>query len=269
MTVKPSVQLTQANGVAELCLQQPPCNEIGSRMVDGLERALEQLDGARVVLLHSALATGFSAGADLRELQAAVTGRSPEAFMPELSAMLDRIHAVMDRIDRLPIPTVAAVSGVCFGGGFELALTCDVIVADRSARFCFPESRLGLIPGFGGIPRLRREVSNAVIRDLLFCGRSLSAKRAHELGLCAQLTGIGHALAAARDCARQMALFESEVLHVAKDFAKPIPVAELQAEKQRFLALFKHPRVVAALDDFVGRNDPMPYQPRRGARHDS
>ena len=62
-----------------------------------------------------------------------------------------------------------------FGGGFELALTCDLIVADKMARFCFPELRLGLIPGFGGIPRLKRDLGNAVVRDLLLTGRSINA----------------------------------------------------------------------------------------------
>jgi len=71
--------------------------------------------------------------------------------------------------------TVAAVHGVVFGGGFELALTCDMIVADRTARFCFPELRLGLIPGFGGIPRLKRDLGNGLVRDLLMTGRSISA----------------------------------------------------------------------------------------------
>ena len=61
--------------------------------------------------------------------------------------------------------------GVCFGGGLELALLCDIIVADKMARFAFPELRLGLIPGFGGIPRLKRDVGNAFIRELLLTGR--------------------------------------------------------------------------------------------------
>ena len=73
----------------------------------------------------------------------------------------------MNTLDALPLTTIAAVQGVTFGGGFELALVCDIIVADRMARFCFPELRLGLIPGFGGMPRLKRDLVNAVVRDLL------------------------------------------------------------------------------------------------------
>ena len=68
----------------------------------------------------------------------------------------------MNALDTAPLTTIAAVHGVTFGGGFELALTCDLIIADKMARFCFPELRLGLIPGFGGIPRLKRDLGNSV-----------------------------------------------------------------------------------------------------------
>ena len=105
---------------------------------------------------------------------------------------------VFDTLDTAPLTTIAAVHGVVFGGGFELALTADLVIADKTARFCFPELRLGLVPGFGGIPRLSRDCGNALVRDLLLSGRSLGAARAHELGLVSQLVPRGEALAAAR-----------------------------------------------------------------------
>src|SRR5690606_13894076 len=135
----------------------------------------------------------------------------------------DRIHRVFDTIDTAPIPTIAAVHGVCFGGGLELALTCDVIVADKTARFAFPELRLGLIPGFGGIPRLERDLGNAVVRDLLLSGRSLGAQRAHEVGLVGQLVASGHATKAARRLATQMGRFDRRTATAAKRFLKPFP----------------------------------------------
>jgi enoyl-CoA hydratase/carnithine racemase len=101
------------------------------------------------------------------------------------------------------LTTIAAVHGVTFGGGFELALTCDLIIADKMARFCFPELRLGLIPGFGGIPRLKRDLGNAVVRDLLLTGRSFNANKAQQIGLVSQVVGEGEALRAARATAAQ------------------------------------------------------------------
>src|SRR5260370_36758472 len=84
---------------------------------------------------------------------------------------LERIHSVMNVLDAAPLTTIAAVHGVTFGGGFELALGCDIMIADRMARFCFPELRLRLIPGFGGIPRLKRDLGQPVVRGLVLRGR--------------------------------------------------------------------------------------------------
>ena len=123
---------------------------------------------------------------------------------------LERIHRVMNAIDAAPLTTIAAVHGVTFGGGFELALTCDLIVADKMARFCFPELRLGLIPGFGGIPRLKRDLGNAVVRDLLLTGRSINATKAQAVGLVSQVTAEGDALRVARATAAQLAKFDRE-----------------------------------------------------------
>lgn len=253
---------------AELCLHQAPCNEIGLGMLAALEQAVEALDahGAdlRTLVIHSDQ-RGFCAGADLRELYSAIAGREPEAYAAQLSDFIDRIHGVMNALDSLPLTTIGAVSGVCFGGGFELALTCDILVADRSARFCFPELRLGLIPGFGGIPRLRRDLPNAVVRDLILTGRSLGARRASELGLVSQLVARGEALTTARACAQQAALFPQAARKAALGFMKPIPRQELEEEKRLFLALFQRAEVQEALAEFVARRDPMPYQPKGDA----
>ena len=179
------------DGAIELTLHREPCNEIGSLMLDELEgfaRALPELTRqAHALILHSTQAAGFSAGADLPELYRRGQGMKKEDAASGVRDFLERIHAVMNAIDSLPLTTIAAVHGVAFGGGFELALVCDIIIADRMARFCFPELRLGLIPGFGGIPRLKRDLGNAVVRDLLLTGRSFNVMKAQQIGLPARL----------------------------------------------------------------------------------
>lgn len=261
--------------------------------------------GARAMVIRSDNPRGFSAGADLRELYAGLravddgggwrdTARglvdSPSTALRSGLATLrgtlrrrdasptgalkvwgvrmfiDRIHRVMDAFDAAPIPTVAAVHGVCFGGGFELALTCDVIVADKTARFSFPELRLGLIPGFGGIPRLERDLGNAVVRDILLSGRSISAKRAHQVGLASQLVGEGKAEEAARRLAEQMSRFDRDTATAAKRFLKPLPAARLAEERDRFCDLLTSPVVMEALRAFVESDDAMPYLPGRTRR---
>ena len=174
---------------------------------------------------------------------------------------LRRIHKVLNTIDGAPLTTLAAVHGVCFGGGFELALACDLIIADKTARFCFPELRLGLLPGFGGIPRLKRDLGNAVVRDLLLTGRSINAAKAQAVGLVSQVASEGEALRVARATAAQIRKFDRTTSAAAKRFIKPIPEAELQQEIDIFCDLFRSPVVQQALRKFVESTEAMPYLP--------
>jgi enoyl-CoA hydratase/carnithine racemase len=174
---------------------------------------------------------------------------------------LDRMHRVLDLIDAVPLTTIAAVHGVTFGGGFELALACDLMIADKMARFCFPELRLGLIPGFGGIPRLKRDLGNAVVRDLLLTGRSFNATKAQQIGLVSQVVGEGEALRAARGTAAQLRKFDRATAAAAKKFIKRIPHEELRHEIDLFCELFTRPAVQAGLRRFVESKDAQPYLP--------
>lgn len=215
------------------------------------------------MIIHSSMESGFCAGADLRELYEGMLNREGDAHSipAEVRGFLDRIHAAFNTIDATPITTIAAVHGFCFGGGFELALTCDQIIADKSARFAFPELRLGLVPGFGGIPRLRRDLGNALIRDLLLTGRSISAKKAHQVGLISQVVPRGEALDAARRAAEQAARFDPDTAAAAKAFVKPIPYEELEKERDLFIQLLGSTKVRDALKLFVESDDVRPYLP--------
>src|SRR5437870_1107331 len=247
--------------VLELALHHQPCNEIGFATLEELEsfavHLKDQASEARVLIIHSQLPAGFSAGADLRETYRRLQSLTASERAAGVRNFLERIHRVFNCIDASPLMTVAAVLGVVFGGGFELALTCDVIVADRSARFCFPELRLGLIPGFGGIPRLKRDLSNSLVRDLLLTGRSISATKAAAVGLVGQ----GEALRVARGVAAQIIKMDCTAAAVAKRFIKPIPYEELEQEIGLFCDLFNRPVVEAALRKFVESTDVQPYLP--------
>src|SRR4030088_22619 len=226
-----SLSWSVADGIVELALDCAPINEIGLAMLDDLERfaaALTELESkASALILYSKQSAGFSAGADLRELFAFVQKTDAPSGAKSVREFLERIHAVLNRLDMSPLTTIAAVHGVCFGGGFELALTCDLIVADKMARFCFPELRLGLIPGFGGIPRLKRALGTAVVRDLLLTGGRFTATKAQQIGLVSQVVAEGEALRAARATATQMAKFDRDTAAAANRFVKRIPLAEL------------------------------------------
>ncbi len=252
-------------GVCELALHREPANEIGTALLAELEQFAAALDAlqneVRAVILYSRLRRGFCAGADLRELYQRMQGLTVEQRIAGVRQFLERIHAVLNRLDAAPATTIAAVHGICFGGGLELVLACDVIVADRMARFCFPELRLGILPGFGGIPRLKRDVGNAVVRDLLLTGRSINAQRAHAVGLVAQLAAEGKALEVARATAQQVAKFDPAARAAVKQFMKPVPYEELRREMEIFCELFARPAVEEGLRKFVESTAALPYLP--------
>jgi len=254
-----------ADGVIELALHREPCNELGSVSLDEFEKfatALEVMRAeAHALIIYSELTPGFCAGADLRELYHRSQVMEKTEAVKGVRDFLERIHRVLNLIDAAPLTTIAAVHGVTFGGGFELALACDLIIADKMARFCFPELRLGLIPGFGGIPRLKRDLGNAVVRDLLLTGRSFNAAKAQQIGLVSQVVGEGEALRAARATAVQLGKFDRGTAGAAKKFIKPIPHEELRQEIDIFCELFARPAVQAGLRKFVESTDAQPYLP--------
>ena len=176
------------------------------------------------------------------------------------TAMLSDLEKFVAAFDALAPETCVCIISSAQKHGFS-ALACDIIVADKMARFAFPELRLGLIPGFGGIPRLKRDLGNGFVRDLLFTGRSVNATRAQAVGLVSQLVAEGEALNVARSNANQIKKFDPFARAAAKKFLKPIPHEELRREIDLFCELFTRPAVMAALKKFVESTDAMPYLP--------
>jgi len=252
-------------GVLELTLDHDPLNEIGTLMLGELEKFVGALDGLAPItsacIVTSARPGGFCAGADLKELYLSALPLPRQKRAAGVRKFIERIHAVANAIDAAPFVTIAAVHGLCMGGGLELALLCDLIVADKMARFGFPELRLGLIPGFGGIPRLRRDVGNSFIRDLLFTGRTVKAEAAQQAGLVTHLAGEGYALQVARSMAQQITKFDAETRAAAKKFIKPIPYKELREEIALFCKLFDRPAVMESLKRFVEADEPLKHLP--------
>jgi enoyl-CoA hydratase len=256
---------TVKDGVVELALHREPCNEFGSVALDEADRFVDSLAKlaleAHALIIFSSVRAGFSAGADLRELYQLLQTSERDAFLKSVRVRLERAHRVINAIDDSPLTTIAAVHGVVFGGGFELALGCDLIIADRTARFCFPELRLGLIPGWGGIPRLKRDMGNALVRDLLLTGRSFGATKVQQAGLVSQVVAEGEALKVARATALQLSKFDRHTATTAKKFIKPIPYEELRREIDIFCELCSRPAVEAGLRQFVDCRDAQPYLP--------
>jgi enoyl-CoA hydratase/carnithine racemase len=138
----------------------------------------------------------FSAGADTSEL--------PQMTPDRIAAYYRGSGSVYEAVARLPQPTVAAIAGYCLGGGFELALACDLRIAAEGATFGLPEVALGILPSSGGITRLVRSVGAATTRDLVLCGDRFDATEAHRLGLVRDVVAPGEVDARALDLAKHL-----------------------------------------------------------------
>ncbi len=144
-------------------------------IVDGLSCS----QAVCAVVLTSAGRKVFAAGSDIQDMV--------EMTAAESVALSESIRQLNGALSELPQPVICAVNGWCLGGGLELALACDIRVASETARFGFPEAKLGIMPGGGGLPRLVRAVGSAVARHMLLTGEFISAARAYEIGLVTQL----------------------------------------------------------------------------------
>jgi enoyl-CoA hydratase/carnithine racemase len=198
--------------VAELIMDRPEAlNALSTEQARAIALACAELAGDPalvVVVLSSAVPKAFCVGADLKE-----RGRfSDDEFRAQRPIMQDAFGAVLD----LPIPTIAAVDGYALGGGCELALSCDLIVASERAVFGLPEVGLGLVPGGGGTQLLPRRIGMNAAADLIFTGRHVDATEAFRLGLADRLVPAEEARTAALELAAEIASKSPVAVRAAK-----------------------------------------------------
>jgi enoyl-CoA hydratase/carnithine racemase len=208
-----TVELQQPSAhVAEVIMNRPEAlNALSTDQVRRLRDAANQLaaDGQiSVVIISSAVPTAFCVGADLKERR----GVSND----DLRRQRRVLQEGFDALRALPMPMIAAVDGFALGGGFELALCCDLIIASATATFGLPEVGLGLIPGEGGTQLLPRRIGLNKAADLLLTGRRVAAEEALTMGFVDRLVPQDLAQASARELAREMATKSPISLRAAK-----------------------------------------------------
>lgn len=193
------VQLHDQGGVVVVQLNRP-------QKLNALSTALEQalldaVDEPQVRDANAVVFTGagraFSAGADTTEL--------PQMTPERIAAYYRGSGSLYDTVANLPQPTLAAVSGYCLGAGFELALACDIRLADADATFGLPEVSLGILPSSGGLTRLVRAVGPAIAREIVLFGERFGAEEARRLGLVREVTPSGQVLETTLERAGQLA----------------------------------------------------------------
>ena len=208
-----AVLLGRQGHIATLTLNRPDAmNAINAAMLRDLLAACRELeadDQTRVVVVRGASERAFCAGADLKERR--------DLDLPATRRLRAELMRTFRALNALPMPTIAAVHGFALGGGFELALCCDLLLAADDARFGLTEVTLGIIPGGGGTQLLPRLVGKSMAKLLIFTGRRIEATEAERLGLAIRVV--------------PRAELESATMALAEEIAANAPISLRQAKR--------------------------------------
>jgi enoyl-CoA hydratase len=243
------------DGVALVVLDRHEVlNALDFALIAALTDALEGLDGepaCRAIVLTGAGDKAFAAGADIPELAA----QSPTSLLVD-----DDFHR-WERLKRIRKPIIAAVRGYALGGGCELAMLCDMIVAGEDAQFGQPEIRLGVMPGAGGTQRLTRAIGKAKAMELILTGRNLGAREAEAHGLVTRVVPAEQTVPAALELAGKIATMPPVAVLAAKaavNRAAELPLeAGLEFERRMFYLLFDTEDHAEGMAAFAAKRTPV------------
>jgi enoyl-CoA hydratase/carnithine racemase len=243
-------------GIVRLTFHRPEkLNALSTPMVRALEAALDAIAAdraVRAVILTGAGERAFVAGADIAEYQGNRTR--------EFAAYQFESRRVFDKLEALPQPTIAAIRGYALGGGFELALCCDIILCGASARLGLPEGLLGLSPGGGGTQRLTRAVGKHMASDIMLAARRITGERAFQLGIAALVTEDDALMPAAIERARAVLKVAPQAAAEMKRLIRQGPDAALPAalgfEQEVLLRLYGTRDGQEGIDAFLAKRDP-------------
>jgi enoyl-CoA hydratase len=242
--------------IATLTVNRPKAlNALNRTVVEGMARVLRDVrhdPSVRVLIVTGAGDRAFVAGADI-------------AAMSEMSVAdgleFSRLgHRVMATFEELPIPVIAAVNGFALGGGLELAMACDLIIASEKARFGQPEINLGLIPGFGGTQRLPHRIGHARARELILTGEMFDATTALDWGLVNKVTPFDQLMVETRKLAEKIASKSAFAIRQAKAALRASFTMEedagLRYEQSAFGLTFASEDRIEGTRAFVAKRDP-------------
>lgn len=201
------------DGVAIVILNNPPLNLVTldlSRQLNALVAKLAVDPSVRVMVLTGSGSKAFCAGSDIKEFPEMMAAG---AVVPKKLALENEAYS---RVDDFPKPTIAALNGLAFGGGLELAVCCDLIVAEAGNQVALPEIKLGVFPGSGGTVRVTRRIGEARAKEMMFFGEPISVETALEWGMINRVVPKGKALETALEMARKLAALPNVALQMCK-----------------------------------------------------
>jgi enoyl-CoA hydratase len=247
------VRVDREGAVAVITIDHPPANAVSRAVVAGIRTAVAEIgrdgSGVRAAILTGAGERFFAAGADVTEF--------PSAGAETIAGG----QALTLEMEQCPVPLIAAVNGIAFGGGCELAMACDVRIAAANARFGQPEINLGIIPGWGGTQRLPRLVGLGRAMPLLLTGDPIDARTALELGLVSAVVEPGELLAAAQALAATIATKAPLAIRATKRAVRQgldaATIADaLAVERHEFTAVFGSEDAAEGVAAFLAKRAP-------------
>jgi len=248
-----NVIVTREAGFAIIQLNRPEVlNAINVQLMTELVDALEGLDKDDEVrcMILTGSEKAFAAGADIKEM----------ADAPPMEMLKRDQFARWDKIRKIKKPIIAAVSGFALGGGCELAMTCDMIIASETARFGQPEINIGVMPGAGGTQRLTRAVGKAKAMEIVLTGKQFTADEAKEWGLVNKVVPVEYVLQEAKDLARQVADKPPVAVRLAKEAVlksfDTTMEGGLEFERKNFYLLFASDDQKEGMNAFVEKRKP-------------
>ena len=229
-------------------IREEALNALNSGTVNELEQAIARIKKEKIrVLVFKGLGRAFIAGADINEFKGK-TAAEIKAF----SLILQR---VLNEIEILPIPVIAAINGFCLGGGNELAMACDLRIASTKALFGQPEIKLGIIPGAGGTQRLPRLVGKTIAKEMIFLGDNISPEKALSIGLVNKVVEPEELDSTADELANKLAKGPSFALAQAKEAIDRGPemswLDAIQMEANIFSLCFSHEDMTEGVSAFL------------------
>jgi enoyl-CoA hydratase len=256
MTEQPVLRDTIEPGIVSLTFNRPDkLNALSTPLIRAFEAELDAIAtdrSVRVVILAGAGDRAFVAGADIAEYR----GNRAAAF----AVYQFNSRRVFDKLEALPQPTIAAIRGYALGGGFEIALCCDLIICATSARLGLPEGLLGLSPGGGGTQRLTRAVGRPVASDIMLAARRITGERAYQIGLAVELTSDDALMETAIERARAMLKVapraQAEMKRLIREGPDaPLPVAQ-SLEQEALIRLYSTRDGQEGIDAFLDKRQP-------------
>lgn len=243
------VRLDVSDGVATIHLQRPPMNALSVQMQQEIHSAADEASlrqDVRAVILYGGPKV-FAAGADVKEMA--------DWSLTDALACSSRLQAAFTAVERIPKPTIAAVTGYALGGGCELALCADLRVAGDNAKLGQPEILLGIIPGAGGTQRLPRLVGPARAKDLIYTGRFVDATEALAIGLVDRVVAPDDVYAEAHKIAARLAQGAPHALRAAKQAIDRGAMVDLDSgleiERIHFASLFGTEDRTVGMSSFI------------------